>query len=114
MSHEPGAEIVFEPHAGGRVYERTRGSGEFEWGRIVEWDPPRRLRYRWHIATKPENATDVQIVFRELPDRTTLIEIEHGGWDTLGELGRAWREANHAGWDGVLPSYTHQCAAIRS
>ena len=109
VSHEPGAEIVFEPRAGGRIFERTRRGKEIAWGEIVEWDPPRRLRYLWHIATDPANATDVEIVFRELPDSTTRVEIEHGGWDRLAEIGQPWRDANQAGWDGVLPSYA-SCA----
>ncbi|HSS60236.1 MAG TPA: SRPBCC family protein [Candidatus Limnocylindrales bacterium] len=105
VSHQPGAQIVFEPHRGGRIFERTSDGREIDWGEIVEWEPPRRLRYLWHIATDPANATDVEIVFRELPDSTTRVEIEHGGWERLGEIGQAWRDANHAGWDGVLPSY---------
>jgi hypothetical protein len=24
-------------------------------------------------------------------------------------MGTAWRDANHAGWDGVLPPYTASC-----
>ena len=59
--HEPGAEIVFEHRAGGRIFERTPQGDEIEWGEITEWEPPRRLRYRWHIATDPANATDVEI-----------------------------------------------------
>ena len=115
MSHEAGSQIVFEPKAGGRIFERTPNGQELEWGEIVEWDPPRRLRYSWHIATDRAHATDVEIVFRELPGSSTRVEIEHGGWDRLGEVGRSWRDANHAGWDGVLPAYTAWCAAgIRS
>ena len=53
----------------------------------------------------PENATDVEIVFREVNGSMTRVEIEHAGWDRLGESGLAWRDANRAGWDGVLPSY---------
>jgi len=106
VSHERGAEIVFEPRVGGRIFERTPDGTEIDWGEIVEWEPPRRLRYLWHIATDPEHATDVEIVFRELPDSTTRVEIEHGGWDRLGEIGQEWRDANQAGWDGVLPSYS--------
>jgi uncharacterized protein YndB with AHSA1/START domain len=113
VSHERGARIVFEPRVGGRVFERTTDGTEIDWGEIVEWDRPKRLRYLWRIATGAENATDVEIVFRELPDATTRVEIEHGGWDRLGEIGQAWREANHAGWDGVLPSY-REASAIRS
>jgi hypothetical protein len=105
VSHEPGAEIVFEPRAGGRIFERTHDGAEIEWGRIVDWDPPRLLRYHWHIATDPGQATDVEIVFRELADATTRVEIEHGGWDRLGDIGPGWRTANQAGWDGVLPAY---------
>jgi len=105
MSHERGARIVFEPRVGGRIFERTADGHEMEWGEIVEWDPPRRLRYLWHIATEPENATDVSIDFHLAP-RGTRIEIEHGGWERLGEIGQVWRDANQAGWDGVLPSYT--------
>ena len=105
VSHEPGTEIVFEPRPGGRIFERTPRGHEYEWGEIVDWDPPRRLRYRWHIATQPENATDVEITFRRLGRARTKVEIEHGGWDALGEAGAAWRKANHAGWDGVLPPY---------
>ena len=57
------------------------------------------------IATDPENATDVAIVFHQLAGTTTRVEIEHGGWDRLGEMGQDWRDANRAGWDGVLPAY---------
>ena len=113
VSHEPGAEIVFEPRAGGRIFERTSDGREIEWGQIVEWDPPRRLRYRWHIATETSSATDVEIVFHELADSTTRVEIEHGGWDRLGAIGQSWRDANQAGWDGVLPAYIEDATRSR-
>ncbi|HVH62401.1 MAG TPA: SRPBCC domain-containing protein [Candidatus Dormibacteraeota bacterium] len=111
VSHEEGAQIVFEPRPGGRIFERTSSGEEIEWGVIIEWSRPRRLRYTWHIATDPKNATDVEIVFRPESRAITRVEIEHGGWDRLGEIGPAWREANHAGWDGVSPAYTEACAA---
>jgi len=110
VSNERGAEIVFEPRVGGRIFERTPGGREIEWGEIVEWDPPRRLRYLWHIATDSERATDVAIVFHELPDNSTRVEVEHSGWERLGEVGQAWRDANHAGWGGVLPAYRAACS----
>ena len=109
VSHERGAKIVFEPRQGGRIYEHTPDGREISWGEILEWDPPGRLRYHWHLATDPANATDVVIVFRQLSESSTRIEIEHGGWDRLGEIGTAWRDANHAGWDGVLPPYRASC-----
>jgi len=113
VSHERGAEIVFEPRTGGRIFERTAAGEEIEWGEVLEWDPPRRLRYLWHIATDPANATEVEIVFQGLADSSTRVEIEHGGWDRLGELGQPWRNANVAGWDGVLPSYQKETRVRR-
>ena len=104
-SHEPGAQIVFEPLAGGRIFERTADGTEIEWGEVVEWDRPRRLRYLWRIATEARNATDVEIAFTEVGDGGTRVDIEHGGWDRLGDFGDTWRNANVAGWDGVLPAY---------
>ena len=64
-THERDAEIVFEPRVGGRIFERTTAGQEIEWGQVTEWDPPRRLRYQWHIAADPADATYVEIVFRE-------------------------------------------------
>jgi len=110
VSHGKGMEIVFEPRAGGRIFERTRSGQEIEWGQVTEWDPPRRLRYLWHIATDPERATDVEIAFRPLSDASTRVDIEHGGWDRLGELGPSWRATNRGGWDGVMPAYLAACA----
>ena len=113
VSHERGAEIVFEPRRGGRIFERTATGIEIEWGQIVEWQRPRRLRYLWHIATDPGNATDVMIEFREVDGSSTRVDIEHAGWERLGELGRTWRDANHAGWEGVLPSYQKETRVSR-
>jgi len=54
-----------------------------------------------HLAAEVlDNAMDEAVA-----GHATRIEIEHGGWDRLGEIGQAWRDANRAGWDGVLPPY---------
>lgn len=111
VSQEKDLEVVFEPHPGGRIFERTPAGREIEWGRVTDWDPPRRLRYTWHIATDPADATDVQILFTEIEGAATRVEIEHRGWERLGSRGPGWRETNQVGWDGVLPVYQAQCRA---
>jgi uncharacterized protein YndB with AHSA1/START domain len=109
VSHDPRASIVFEPRAGGRIYERTPDGREHEWGEVTAWEPPHLLAYRWHIATVPEEATEVEIRFRPTPSGATEVAIEHSGWERLGERGQPWRDANRAGWDGVLPDYASAC-----
>lgn len=112
-SHEPGAQIVFEPKPGGRIFERTADGTEIEWGEVVEWDRPRRLRYLWRIATEASNATDVEIAFTEERAGGTRVDIEHGGWDRLGDFGGEWRDANVGGWAGVLPAYQNETRVSR-
>jgi hypothetical protein len=112
VSREHTLDIVFEPRIGGRVFERTRNGSEHEWGQITVWDPPHWLGYRWHIATDPANATEVEIRFLQLGPGATRVEVQHAGWDRLGpDQGRAWRNVNQGGWDGVLPDYVAACAA---
>ena len=107
-SGEKDIEVVFEQRLGGRVFERTRTGAEFDWGEINVWEPPRRLGYLWWIMTDRENATEVEITFNDRGS-TTQVEIEHRGWERLGTFGLEWRQANHAGWDGVLPLFVEAC-----
>ncbi|HEX6351202.1 MAG TPA: SRPBCC domain-containing protein [Candidatus Dormibacteraeota bacterium] len=105
MSGERGVEIVFEPKVGGRIFERTVDGREFEWGEITVWEPPGRLGYRWSIATTREHATDVEIRFQSDGEEVTRVEIEHRGWERLGDAGPSWRDVNQGGWDGTLPAF---------
>lgn len=108
VSAEPGTAVTFEPRAGGRIFERTPAGDEHEWGEVVEWEPPRLLRYRWHIRRERTDATEVEIRFDDHPDGTR-VSIVHAGWERLGDLGPRWREVNTMGWDGVLPAYRAAC-----
>ena len=106
---EAGLEVVFEPRVGGRIFERTRAGLEVDWGEVTAWEPPHRLAYLWHIATDRDSATDVEIRFIPLEESRSRVEIEHAGWERLGDRGEGWRGANTAGWEGVLPHYLEAC-----
>lgn len=107
-----GVEVFFEGREGGRIFERSPTGDEAEWGVITLWDPPRRLGYLWRIRTDLASATDVVIEFIDQGDRTTRVEIEHAGWERLGNHGPAWRDTNRGGWDGVLPVFASACNRI--
>jgi uncharacterized protein YndB with AHSA1/START domain len=59
-SGEPGLTVTFEPRPGGRIFERTPGGAEHDWGEVLAWEPPRRLAYLWHIYGPREDATEVE------------------------------------------------------
>jgi uncharacterized protein YndB with AHSA1/START domain len=109
MSGERGLEVRIEPHVGGRIFERTPGGREFDWGEVTAWEPPRRLAYLWHLRTERSRATDVEITFTPLAAGTTRIDIVHSGWERLGADGQAWRDRNQLGWSGLLPEFMRAC-----
>jgi hypothetical protein len=105
VSAEDGLTIVLEGHLGGRIFERTIDGLEHEWGEVTAWEPPGRLAYLWHLHRDRTDATEVEIRFIERDEATTLVEIEHRGWERLGAEGQTWRDRNHGGWATLLPHY---------
>jgi uncharacterized protein YndB with AHSA1/START domain len=106
---EKGTAVVFEPYPGGRVYERSPSGHQVEWGRVIAWEPPARLVFRWHIFADSNDATEVEIRFHANQDGTTTVELEHRGWDAF-EDGSHRREQNATGWRSLIAPYV---AALR-
>lgn len=104
-SGEEGLTIVLEPRVGGRLFERTGHGEEIPWGEVTLWEPPRRLAYLWHLRADRADATDVEIAFVPRPDGKTRVEVEHRGWERLGDGGDAWRVRNERGWSTLIPHY---------
>jgi uncharacterized protein YndB with AHSA1/START domain len=96
--------VSLEPRLGGRIHERGPDGTEHDWGQITVWEPPHRLGYLWHLRRDRADATDVEITFRE-QGGSTLVEIEHRGWERLGGDGPVWRERNRDGWSTLLPHF---------
>ena len=90
---------------GGRIFERTTGGTEHDWGEVTIWEPPTRLGYLWHLRRDRADATEVEIQFIDRGDATTRVEIEHRGWEALGADGESWRDRNHGGWATLLPHF---------
>jgi uncharacterized protein YndB with AHSA1/START domain len=81
--------VGFEPRAGGRIFERTADGTEHDWGEVLAWEPPHRLRYLWHLRFDRADATEVEVTF------------------TAAER----RERNRRGWAGLLPHFASACTA---
>jgi hypothetical protein len=101
--------VVLEGEVGGRIFERTSDGVEHDWGVVTDWEPPTRLTYLWHLGRDRSQATDVEVRFVALGPRDTRIEVEHWGWERLGEMAESWRDRNRIGWETLLP---HFAAAI--
>jgi uncharacterized protein YndB with AHSA1/START domain len=105
FSGQADLEVQLEGRVGGRIFERTVDGHEWDWGRILAWDPPNGFVYSWHLKRTPEEATEVEIRFVPIDGDATRVEIEHRGWERLGAEGQTWRDRNRGGWETLLPHY---------
>jgi hypothetical protein len=92
--------VVMEGRADGRLYERTADGAENDWGRMLVWEPPRRVAFEWHITGVP---TEVEVRFTPEGERTR-VDLEHRGFERI-EDGEARRESYNNGWVTVLGHY---------
>jgi uncharacterized protein YndB with AHSA1/START domain len=113
------AESVFEPHAGGRVYDRGVDGSECQWGRVLVCEPPERIVFTWDISPQWQiesdlsRASEVEIRFiAESADRTR-VELEHRCLDRHGDGWEGLRAGveGEAGWPLYLARYADQIAA---
>jgi uncharacterized protein YndB with AHSA1/START domain len=105
VSAEDDLTVVLEGRRGGRIFERLRSGLEHDWGEVTVWEPPTRLSYTWHLNRDRRDATEVEVRFVPRDDATTIVEIEHRGWERLGADGVSWRDRNHGGWATLLPHF---------
>lgn len=108
ISGNPAA-IVFEPRPGGRIFERGPDGIEHTWGELLEWDPPRRLKYRWHLFFEAAEATDVEVTFSE-SDGATTVRLNQTGWERLGSAGPPRRTRTGQAWRAIGELYAVACA----
>jgi uncharacterized protein YndB with AHSA1/START domain len=92
---------VFEQREGGRVYERTPDGTEADWGRVVAWEPPHRVVFSWQVT---EAETEIEVTFTA-EGESTRVDLEHRGWERLGERAGKARDNYDTGWGMVLGRY---------
>ncbi len=97
--------LRFEPHVGGRfieVYNEATGEG-FEIGRILVWEPGRRLVYTWRQSNwEPDELTRVEVRFDPIANGTR-VTVVHSGWERIrngAEISRGYATglAELLGW----------------
>lgn len=108
VSGDPSA-ITFEPSPGGRIVEIGPDGSEHPWGEILDWEPPGRLRFRWHLFFDRSEATEVEITFNARGNGT-VVRLQQTGWDNLGPAGPPRRERTGAAWAAITTRYAAAAA----
>ena len=102
--------VVFEPRAGGRLYEVTSEGVEGVWAEVVSFEPPARIELAWKPNDRPEPPTEVEILF-EADGDGTIVKLEHRGWEKLGARAEEAREGYDGGWKLPFERFVAAAAA---
>src|SRR5215216_711074 len=89
-----------EAGVGGRLYERWHDGHEADWARVLAWEPPARLLLSWQPNPDRPAPTEVEVRFVPLEPDHTRVELEHRGWERLGDQGPESRAGYERGWPG--------------
>jgi uncharacterized protein YndB with AHSA1/START domain len=92
----PLASMVFEPRAGGRVYDVGEDGSVCQWARVLVHEPPQRVVFswdislQWQIESDADRTSEVEVNFIPEGPNRTRVELEHRNLDRHGE-----------GWEGM-------------
>jgi uncharacterized protein YndB with AHSA1/START domain len=108
---EHAEEVHLEPVAGGRFYERYTDGQEFEVGRVLICEPPRRIVFTWQGGWSAPTEVEVRFI-PEGP--VTRVDLEHRGWERLAASGERHRTAFMNGWPTVFGRYREAAGAVEA
>ncbi len=101
ISEEKAVGVRFGEEVGGKVFEVVDDGTEWEWAQVLVWDPPHRLVMAWHPTKEHTVSTEVEVRFTSI-EGGTRVELEHRGWEQLGERAAEARIDYEQGWQPVL------------
>lgn len=99
------ADVVIEPRAGGRWYEKGADGSEYLWGRVLAWEPPTRLVLAWQLTREfvydPAFETTIEVNFEARGD-VTVVHFEHRDLERMGDGAVEQFESMDGGWGMLL------------
>ena len=107
-------DCVVEPKAGGRWYEVCADGSQCDWGKVLTWDPPKRLVLAWQLGSDwkfdPAFVTEVEVRFTAEGPKRTRVDFEHRNLERFGAIAENMRKEMDGGWGGILEQYVKRAA----
>ena len=104
----PLKEVKLEPMTGGRWYSISEDDSQCDTGKVLAWDPPKRVHLTWQITSDwkydPNFVTEVEVTFTPIGERQTQVVLEHRYIHRYGVAAAPTRAAldSPGGWGGML------------
>ncbi len=102
-------DLVIEPRNNGRWFERDADGNETQWGKVLAWEPPRRLLLGWQLNHKfrfdADLLLEVEILFEELATGGTRVSLEHRNLERLGAEAETFAGRVRSGWPERLGNF---------
>jgi uncharacterized protein YndB with AHSA1/START domain len=96
----------------GVLYELGPDNLQWDWGRVLTWEPGRRFVFSWQIGPdrvpvpRAEDATEVEVTFTD-----AQVQVIHRGWERHGPAGTAYRDNFTEVWPHALGRFARYAAA---
>jgi uncharacterized protein YndB with AHSA1/START domain len=111
IGKSPMKQAVLECKPGGRWYEIGEDGAECEWGKVLIWEPPRRLILAWQVNGQwqydPGFVTEVEVNFIPKEGGKTLVTLEHRNLGRFGDVAEEIRKSIGAdeGWGAFMTAF---------
>jgi uncharacterized protein YndB with AHSA1/START domain len=110
----PHVAVVLEPRIDGRWFERDAAGHETQWGKVLSWEPPRRLVLGWQLDHNfrfdAQLLMEVEILFEEMVGGGTRVTLEHRNLERLGADAEAFAGKVRSGWPERLENFAQYAA----
>jgi uncharacterized protein YndB with AHSA1/START domain/uncharacterized protein YciI len=103
----PRVKLTFEPPPNGRWYETGTDGTQCDWGKVLAWDPPRRILLGWQLNGNfeydPSATLELEVNFTP-EGGGTRVNLEHRDFELYAETGQRLRDSvgSDDGWSGLL------------
>ncbi len=111
-------DIGIEPRAGGLCFEIGPDGFRCDWGRVLDWEPPARLRLAWQISPRrepipnPLHASTLTVSFTPNGSQRTDVALVHDDFERHGPGAAEYRDAmaSPIGWPLILQRFVEAAA----
>jgi len=109
-----------ETTVGGRWYSVCEDGSECNVGKVLEWDPPKRVVLAWQLTAQwqydPDLITEVEVTFTAEGPRTTRVDLEHRNLERFGVSAVELRNSidSPSGWGLLLSNFAAVASAAEA